>query len=64
MRALLTIILIGGLYIAPVSAQELHGTLKNIQASGKIKIGYRQSHPPMSFLERSRHPQRILDRSL
>jgi ABC-type amino acid transport substrate-binding protein len=56
MRALLTIILIGGLYITPVSAQELQGTLKNIQASGKIKIGYRQAHPPMSFLDKSGIP--------
>jgi glutamate/aspartate transport system substrate-binding protein len=56
MRALLTIILIGGLYTTPLSAEELQGTLKNIQASGKIKIGYRQAHPPMSFLDKSGIP--------
>ncbi len=56
MRALLTIILIGALYITPLSAQELQGTLKLIQESGKIKIGYRQSHPPMSFLDKSGIP--------
>jgi glutamate/aspartate transport system substrate-binding protein len=56
MRTLLTIILIGALHITPLSAQELQGTLKNIQASGKIKIGYRQSHPPMSFLDKSGIP--------
>ncbi len=56
MRALLTIILINILYITPLSAQELQGTLKNILESGKIKIGYRQSHPPMSFLDKSSIP--------
>ena len=56
MRALLTIILIGALYITPLSAQELQGTLKSIQESGKIKIGYRQFHPPMSFLDKSGIP--------
>jgi len=56
MRAILPIILIGALYITPLFAQELQGTLKNVQESGKIKIGYRQSHPPMSFLDKSNIP--------
>lgn len=56
MRVLLTIILISALYITPLSAQEQQGTLKSIQESGKIKIGYRQSHPPMSFLDKSGLP--------
>ncbi len=50
MRTLLTISLIGALCTTTLSAQELQGTLKDIQESGKIRIGYRQSLPPMSFL--------------
>ncbi len=56
MRALLTIILIGALNVTSLSAQELQGTLKRIQESGKIKIGYRQFHSPMSFLDKSGIP--------
>lgn len=56
MRTLLTIILLGALYVTPLSAQELQGTLKNIQESGKIRIGYRLSHPPLSFLDKSGVP--------
>lgn len=56
MRALLTIILIGAFYTTPLSAQDLQGTLKDIQESGKIKIGYRQFLPPMSFLSKDGIP--------
>lgn len=34
----------------PVTAQELTGTLKEIQQSGKIRIGYRTSLPPLSYI--------------
>jgi glutamate/aspartate transport system substrate-binding protein len=50
MRLTLTSILLLTFFAAPLSAQELTGTLQQIQESGKIKIGYRQSQPPMSFL--------------
>ena len=50
MRSLLTTILLVAFFTNPLSAQELTGTLQQIQKSGKIKIGYRQSQPPMSFL--------------
>lgn len=33
-----------------VSAYELSGTLKDIQQSGKIRIGYRTSLPPFSYI--------------
>lgn len=56
MRTLLTIILVGTFCTTPLSAQELQGTLKDIQNSGKIKIGYRQSLPPMSFLSKEGIP--------
>lgn len=37
-------------FSAPISASELSGTLKDINNSGKIRIGFRSSLPPMSFL--------------
>lgn len=56
MRVLLTIILIGAFHITPLSAKELLGTLKEIKETGKIKVGYRQSLPPMSFLNKDGVP--------
>lgn len=35
--------------ITPLCAAELTGTLKQINQTGKIKIGYRKDLPPMSF---------------
>ena len=48
MRGILAGILLVAFLTNPLSAQELTGTLQQIQKSGKIKIGYRQSQPPMS----------------
>ena len=56
MKGLLTAFLWVVFLIAPLSAQELTGTLKQIQTSGNIKIGYRTSHPPMSFLGKDGKP--------
>jgi ABC-type amino acid transport substrate-binding protein len=50
MKWILTICLLLTILISPLSAQELTGTLQQIQKSGKFKIGYRQDLPPMSFL--------------
>lgn len=50
MRVILTTILMVAFFANPLSAQELSGTLQQVQKSGKIKIGYRQSQPPMSFM--------------
>lgn len=55
MRILLAIIFVG-LLSAPLSAQEFQGTLKEIQATGKIKLGYRQFLPPMSSLSDDENP--------
>lgn len=56
MRIILSIILIGCLFSSPLSADELHGTLQQIQQSGKIRIGYRSLQPPMSFLNKDGNP--------
>jgi glutamate/aspartate transport system substrate-binding protein len=43
-------------FVSPLSAEQLTGTLEQIKRSGKIKIGYRQSQPPMSFLDNDGKP--------
>lgn len=43
-------------FAVPLSATELTGTLQHIQKSDKINIGYRQSQPPMSFLDKDGKP--------
>ena len=56
MRGILTIVLLVVFFVNPLAAQELTGTLQQIQKSGKIKIGYRQFRPPMSFLNKEGKP--------
>ena len=56
MKRILTTILFVVFFINPLSAQELAGTLQQIQKSGKIKVGYRLSQPPMSFLDKDGVP--------
>ncbi len=56
MRAALIAVLLTALLVSPSAAQELTGTLQQIQKTGTIKIGYRQSQPPMSFLDKEGMP--------
>ena len=56
MRGKLGIILLIVFFISPLSAQELTGTLQQIKKSGQIIIGYRESEPPMSFLDKEGNP--------
>jgi len=56
MRSILAAILLVAFLTTPLSAQELTGTLLQIQKSGKVKIGYRESQPPMSFLDKDGMP--------
>ena len=56
MRVILTIVSALVLLASPLSAAELTGTLKQIKESGTIRIGYRQSEPPMSFVDPSGKP--------
>jgi ABC-type amino acid transport substrate-binding protein len=56
MRWILATLLLSTFMISPLSAQELTGTLQQIQKSGKVKIGYRQDLPPMSFLSKDGVP--------
>ncbi|MDH3961708.1 MAG: hypothetical protein OET55_10630, partial [Desulfuromonadales bacterium] len=50
MRCILFIALIITSFSNPLSAHELTGTLQQIEKSREIRIGYRQTMPPMSFL--------------
>jgi len=56
MRGKLAIILLILFFASPLEAQELTGTLKQIKKSGQIRIGYRVSEPPMSFLDKDGNP--------
>jgi ABC-type amino acid transport substrate-binding protein len=56
MREILTTMLLVAFFANPLAAQELTGTLQQVQKTGKIKIGYRQSQPPMSFLGKDGKP--------
>ncbi|MEE8607040.1 MAG: hypothetical protein V3S55_05515, partial [Nitrospiraceae bacterium] len=39
-----------------VYAAEQSSTLEQIKKTGKIRLGYRQSEPPMSFLDNNGKP--------
>ena len=56
MKGKLTIILLIIFLTGPLSAQELKGTLQQIKKSSKIRIGFRESQPPMSFVDKDGAP--------
>ena len=56
MRRKLAILLLIVFFASPLAAQELTGTLKQIKKSGQIRIGYRASEPPMSFMGKDGKP--------
>lgn len=56
MKGIITAILFFSFFITSLSAQELPGTLQQIKTSGKIKVGYRQLYPPLSFLDENGIP--------
>ena len=56
MRLRLAIILLIVLFANPLLAQNLTGTLRKINETGTIIIGYRVSQPPMSFRDKNGQP--------
>ena len=50
MRWILAAVLVLTISASPLWAREWSGTLQQVKESGKIRIGYRESLPPMSFL--------------
>ena len=56
MKKLLTICLLLLFSASPLWAGELTGTLKQIDETGKIRIGFRKGQPPISFLNDKHQP--------
>ncbi len=56
MKDKLAIILLIVFFASPLAAKELTGTLQQIKKSGQIRIGYRASDPPMSYLGKDGKP--------
>lgn len=56
MRSKLVIILLIVFFASPLAAKEFTGTLQQIKKTGHIRIGYRPSEPPMSFLGKDGKP--------
>ena len=56
MKHYLAITMLTFFLVAPCAAQELTGTLQQIDKTGQIRIGYRLSEPPMSFAGRDKNP--------
>lgn len=56
LRWVLTSALLVAFPAADLFAAELSGTLQQIRQTGKIRIGYRESHPPMSSLGKDGTP--------
>ena len=57
MRGKLAIIFLIVLFATPLAAQELTGTLGQIKKTGQMRIGFRASEPPMSFLGKGGSPE-------
>jgi len=56
LRIVLSVFFIMALSSANLCAKELTGTLQQIKKTGKIKIGYRDAQPPLSFLDKAGKP--------
>ncbi len=56
MKGKLAIILSFLLFAIPLAAQEHPDTLQQIKKTGQIRIGYRLSEPPMSFVDENGNP--------
>jgi len=56
MRGKLGIVLLIVLFASPLAAKDLTGTLGQIKETGQVRIGFRTSEPPMSFLDKDGKP--------
>jgi glutamate/aspartate transport system substrate-binding protein len=56
MKATLAVLLFATVCVSPLAAQEFEGTLQQIKESKEIRIGYRETEPPMSFLGKDGQP--------
>ena len=53
---LVFVLLAAAILAQPLSAAERKDTLEQIQQSGKVRIGFREAQPPMSFLDKDGKP--------
>jgi ABC-type amino acid transport substrate-binding protein len=56
LRWLLAVVVLVAVPAADLAAADLTGTLKQIKDTGKVRIGYRDAQPPMSFLGKDGTP--------
>ncbi len=56
MRMLLVLLAASLLAASPLHAADRTGTLEQIEKTGKMRIGFRENQPPMSFLDKEGNP--------
>ena len=56
MRYFYALLALTVLFTSPLGAAEQKDTLEQIRVSGKVRIGFRESQPPMSFLDQDGKP--------
>ena len=56
MRVIFALITLITVFVSPLAAHELTGTLQQIKETGKIRVGYRYSQTPLSFLDKNNKP--------
>jgi ABC-type amino acid transport substrate-binding protein len=56
MRFILVLLASAVMFAQPLGAAEQVTTLEQIEKSGKVRIGYREAQPPMSFLDKDGKP--------
>ncbi len=56
MKKIISVLAVAILFAAPLQGVEAAGTLDQIAKTGKFRIGYRESSPPMSFLDKYNKP--------
>ena len=56
MRKIFALLVMAALFAQPLNAAGHMDTLEQVKQSGKIRIGFRESQPPMSFLDKDGKP--------
>jgi glutamate/aspartate transport system substrate-binding protein len=56
MRYALAWVALFSLFASPLHAEQTGSTLERIQQSGTVRIGFRESEPPMSFVDEKEQP--------
>lgn len=56
MRRIFVLLIIAAFFTQPIHADGHEGTLAQIKQSGKVRIGFRENQPPMSFLDNNGKP--------